>query len=109
MTESSIHALVEIQEAEALQKARQLLERFVEAIRELQPQVVGMSGLLTLAFDSMKQAVRAIEEAALREKVRIMIGGGQGTEQVKDYTGADAYGEDALVRVRLVKQWIGGE
>ncbi len=109
MTESLIHALVEIQEAEALQKARQLLERFVEAIRELQPQVLGMSGLLTLAFDSMKQTVRAIEEAALREKVRIMIGGGQVTEQVKDYTGADAYGEDALVGVRLVKQWIGGE
>ena len=84
-------------------------EKFVEAIREFQPQVVGMSGLLTLAFDSMKETVRAIEEAALREKVRIMIGGGQVTEGVKEYTGADAYGPDALAGVRLVKQWIGGE
>jgi len=84
-------------------------ENFVEAIREFQPQVVGMSGLLTLAFNSMKETVRAIEDARLREKVRIMIGGAQVTEQVKDYTGADAYGPDALAGVRLVEQWIGGE
>ena len=87
----------------------QPLENFVEAIREFRPQVVGMSGLLTLAFDSMKETVRAIEDAGLREKVRIMIGGAQVTEQVKDYTGADAYGPDALAGVRLVEQWIGGE
>lgn len=87
----------------------QPLENFVEATREFQPQVVGMSGLLTLAFDSMKETVRAIEDAGLREKVRIMIGGAQVTEQVKDYTGADAYGPDALAGVRLVEQWIGGE
>lgn len=84
-------------------------ENFLKAIREFQPQVVGMSGLLTLAFDSMKETVRAIEDAGLREKVRIMIGGAQVTEQVKDYTGADAYGPDALAGVRLVEQWIGGE
>ncbi len=84
-------------------------EKFVEATREFQPGVVGMSGLLTLAFDSMKETVRAIEDAGLREKVRIMIGGAQVTEQVKDYTGADAYGPDALAGVRLVEQWIGGE
>lgn len=84
-------------------------ENFVEAIREFQPQVVGMSGLLTLTFNSMKETVRAIEDARLREKVRIMIGGAQVTEQVKDYTGADAYGPDALAGVRLVEQWIGGE
>ena len=84
-------------------------ENFVEAIREFQPQVVGMSGLLTLAFDSMKETVKAIEDTGLREKVRIMIGGAQVTEQVKDYTGADAYGPDALAGVRLVEQWIGGE
>lgn len=87
----------------------QPLENFLKAIREFRPQVVGMSGLLTLAFDSMKETVRAIEDAGLREKVRIMIGGAQVTEHVKDYTGADAYGPDALAGVRLVEQWIGGE
>lgn len=80
--------------------------KFVEAIKEFQPKVVGMSGLLTLAFDSMKKTVQAIEEAGLRENVRIMIGGGVVTEKIKDYTGADAYASDAMAGVRLCKQWI---
>ena len=80
-------------------------EKFVEAIREFDPQVVGMSGLLTLAFDSMKKTVQAIEAAGLREKVRIMIGGGQVTEKVREYTGADAYGPDAVAGMKLARQW----
>lgn len=84
-------------------------DKFVEAIQNFQPDVVGMSGLLTLAFESMKETVQAIEEAGLRDKVRIMIGGAQVTEQVKDYTGADAFGPDALAGVRLTEQWIGGQ
>jgi len=80
--------------------------KFVEAIKVFQPRVVGMSGLLTLAFDSMKQTVQAIEEAGLRENVRIMIGGGVVTEKIKEYTGADAYAADAMAGVRLCKQWI---
>jgi methylmalonyl-CoA mutase cobalamin-binding domain/chain len=83
--------------------------KFVEAIREFQPTVVGMSGLLTLAFDAMKKTVEAIQEAGLREKVRIMIGGGVVTEKVKEYAGADAYGPDAVAAVRLCKQWTGRE
>jgi methylmalonyl-CoA mutase cobalamin-binding domain/chain len=84
-------------------------EKFVESIQEFQPQVVGMSGLLSLAFDSMKETVEAIEKAGLREKVKLMIGGGQVTEQVKDYTGADALGPNAIAGVNLAKQWIGGK
>jgi methylmalonyl-CoA mutase cobalamin-binding domain/chain len=84
-------------------------EKFVHAIREFQPQVVGMSGLLTLSFDSMKETVLAIEKAGLRGKVRIMVGGGQVTDKVKDYTGADAYGADAVAGVRLCREWIGGK
>ena len=84
-------------------------DKFVEAIQNFQPDVVGMSGLLTLAFESMKETVQAIEEAGLRDKVWIMIGGAQVTEQVKDYTGADAFGPDALAGVRLTEQWIGGQ
>ena len=80
--------------------------KFVEAIQNFQPQVVGMSGLLTLAFDSMKKTVQAIEEAGLRKKVQIMIGGGVVTEKIKDYTGADAYAPDAMAGERLCKQWI---
>jgi methanogenic corrinoid protein MtbC1 len=84
-------------------------ERFVEEIRDFQPTVVGMSGLLTLAFDSMKETIHAIEKAGLRNKVRIMIGGGQCSEQVKVYAGADAFGPDAIAGVRLAKQWIEGK
>jgi len=79
--------------------------KFVEAIKEFQPKVVGMSGLLTLAFDSMKKTVEAIKEAGLRESVRIVIGGGVVTEKIKDYSGADAYAPDAMAGVRLAKEW----
>jgi 5-methyltetrahydrofolate--homocysteine methyltransferase len=79
--------------------------KFVEAIKEFQPKVVGMSGLLTLAFDSMKKTVEAIKEAGLRETVRIVIGGGVVTEKIKDYSGADAYAPDAMAGVRLAKEW----
>ena len=79
---------------------------FVDAVREFRPSVVGMSGLLTLAFDAMKETVQALQAAGLRDQIKIMIGGGQMSEKVKDYTGADAYGPDALAGVRLCKQWI---
>ena len=80
---------------------------FVEAIKDFKPQVVGMSGLLTLAYDSMKNMVQAIEEAGLRDSVKIMIGGGQMSETVRKYAGADAFGKDAMEGVNLAKKWIG--
>lgn len=84
-------------------------EKFVEAIKEFQPQVVGLSGFLTLAFDAMKDTVGAIQAAGLRDGVKIMIGGGPVSEEVKKYTGADAYGKDAMAGVTLVKQWLGAK
>jgi len=82
-------------------------EKFVQAIQSFQPQVVGMSGLLTLAFDSMKKTVQAIQEAGLRGAVRIVIGGGVVTDKIREYSGADAYAPDAMAGVRLVKAWTG--
>ena len=82
---------------------------FVEEITAFQPKVVGMSGLLTLAYDSMRDTVQAIEAAGLRDKVKIMIGGGQMSEKVKAYAGADAFGKDAMEGLALAKKWIGGE
>ncbi|HPB38841.1 MAG TPA: cobalamin-dependent protein [Syntrophorhabdus sp.] len=84
------------------------VQTFIEKIKEFQPQVVGLSGFLTLAFDSMKKTVEAIEKEGLRDKIKIMIGGGQMDETVKTYVGADAYGKDAVAGVQLCKQWIGG-
>jgi 5-methyltetrahydrofolate--homocysteine methyltransferase len=83
-------------------------QKFVDAIRNTGSSVVGLSGFLTLAFQSMKDTVDAIKKAGLRDKVKIMIGGGQIDEQVKTFTGADAYGKDAMEGVKLAKGWIGG-
>jgi 5-methyltetrahydrofolate--homocysteine methyltransferase len=82
-------------------------QKFVEAIQDFQPQVVGLSGFLTLAFDTMKETVEAIKAAGLRDKVKIMIGGGQINEDIKEYTGADAYGKDAMAGVSLARKWAG--
>ena len=60
---------------------------------------------MTLAFDSMKQTIDEINDAGLRNKVKIMIGGGQITEEVMKYAGADAYGRDAMTGVALAKKW----
>jgi methanogenic corrinoid protein MtbC1 len=84
-------------------------EKFVEAIKNFQPQVVGLSGFLNLAFDSMKDTVEAIKKAGLRDKVKIMIGGGQMSDFIRDHTGADAYGKDAMAGVSLTKEWVGAK
>ena len=84
-------------------------QQFVDAVRDFQPQVIGLSGFLTLAFDGMKATIEAIEEAGLRDGVKIMIGGGQVTEEVCRFAGADAYGRDAMAGVTLAQKWIGAE
>ena len=81
-------------------------ERFVEAIQNIKPQVVGLSALLTTVFDSFKSTVASIAEAGLRQQVKIMIGGGTVTDEVRQYSGADAYGEDAVSAVILAKEWV---
>jgi methanogenic corrinoid protein MtbC1 len=80
-------------------------QKFVDKIKETKAPVVGLSGFLTLAFDSMKQTVEAISASGLRNKVKIMIGGGQIDEEIKKYTGADAYGRDAMAAVSLAQGW----
>lgn len=80
--------------------------RFVEEIERFQPQVVGLSGLLTVAYDAMKETITAIEQAGQRGRVKIMIGGGQMSEKVCEYVGADAYGADAVAGVTLTNKWL---
>ena len=79
---------------------------FADKIKETGASIVGLSGFLTLAFDSMKETVDAIKAAGLRDKVSIMIGGGQIDEEIRKYAGADAYGLDAMAAVSLVKTWL---
>jgi methanogenic corrinoid protein MtbC1 len=82
------------------------VQKFVDKINETGTPIVGLSGFLALAFDSMKETVDAIKKAGLRDKVKIMIGGGQITDEIKKYTGADAYGKDAMTGVALAKKWV---
>ncbi len=77
--------------------------KFVEAVQETGAKIVGLSGFLTLAYDPMKDTVAALRDADA--DVKIMIGGGQIDENIRQYTGADAYGRDAMAAVALAKEW----
>ncbi len=82
-------------------------QKFVDAMRDFQPQVVALSGFLTLSFDAMKNTVAAIQSAGLRDKVKIMIGGGQINDEVREFAGADGYGRDAMAGISFAKKWVG--
>ena len=81
-------------------------QKFVEAIKQYSPDIVGMSGLLTLAIESMKKTVDAIKEAGLREKVKIIIGGGRVDQYACQYIEADAWTNDAAHGVKTMLKWI---
>jgi 5-methyltetrahydrofolate--homocysteine methyltransferase len=80
-------------------------QKFVDKVKEVDAKIIGLSGFLTLAFDSMKTTIAAIKEAYPQEDIKIMIGGGQINEDIKKYTGADAYGKDAMAAVSIARQW----
>ncbi|MHB0978840.1 MAG: cobalamin B12-binding domain-containing protein [Thermoleophilia bacterium] len=82
-------------------------EKFVEAVRDRSPNILALSGFLTVAFDTMKSTIAAVEEAGLRNGLRVIIGGGQIDETVRAYTGADAYGLDAMAAVAYAKEMVG--
>ncbi|CAG0951528.1 trimethylamine corrinoid protein [Anaerolineae bacterium] len=80
-------------------------QKFVDAIADIKPEMVALSGFLTLAFDSMKQTIAAIKAAGLRDSVKIMVGGGTVDDHVRAHVGADAFGADAIAAVALAKSW----
>jgi methanogenic corrinoid protein MtbC1 len=80
-------------------------EKFVEAVKTSGAKVVGLSGLLTISYDSMKETVDALKAAGLRSQVKVMLGGGSVTEQVREFAGADALGDDAQAAVALCDKW----
>ncbi|MDH5201374.1 MAG: cobalamin-dependent protein, partial [Candidatus Bathyarchaeota archaeon] len=83
-------------------------QRFVEAIREHEPDIVGMSSLLTVAIESTKRTVDAIAEAGLRDSVKIIIGGGRMDGHAMEYVRPDAATDNAAQGVRLCKRLLGG-
>jgi methanogenic corrinoid protein MtbC1 len=78
---------------------------FIEALKSSGAKVLGLSGLLTLAFDSMRETIEALKTAGLRDQVKVMVGGGPVDANVCKSVGADDWGADAQSAVRLAKQW----
>jgi 5-methyltetrahydrofolate--homocysteine methyltransferase len=82
-------------------------ERFVEAIKEHQPEIVGMSALLTTTMRAMAYSIRAIEEAGLRDQVKIMVGGAPVDAAFAERIGADGYGSNGPAGSDLAKKFVG--
>lgn len=78
--------------------------RFVEAIKEHEPDIVGMSSLLTVALESTKETVDAIIDAGLRDKVKIIVGGGRIDVHAAEYINPDASTDNAAVGVKMCKK-----
>jgi 5-methyltetrahydrofolate--homocysteine methyltransferase len=82
--------------------------KVVQTVRDSKARVLGLSGLLTVAFDSMKATVAALDEAGLHGDVKVMLGGAPVTDAVVEFAGADAWGKDAVAAVEIAKTWVGG-
>ena len=78
----------------------------VEKVKEIQPDFLGFSSLLTITFDPMKKVIDKLKEAGLRDKLKIMVGGGITTTLVKDYIGADFQTIDAMEGVQYCLEII---
>ena len=84
----------------------QPVEAFVEKVKEVKPNIVGMSGVLTLALESMKDTVDALKEAGVRDDVKIIIGGNPVTKEACDHIGSDAFTTNAAEGVKISQKWI---
>lgn len=81
-------------------------QRFLDMVKKESPNIIGMSALITTTFNSMKEIVDLLMKFGLREKIKVIIGGGATGEEVRRYIGADAQTLDAAVGVRICKEFI---
>ncbi len=81
-------------------------QQFWDECKDFQPDIIGMSGLLTLAFESMKEVADGLTKMGVRDKVKVIIGGGQMDEHACKYIGADAFVTDAVAGVNICKGWV---
>jgi 5-methyltetrahydrofolate--homocysteine methyltransferase len=82
-------------------------QKFVEAIKQYNPDIVGMSALMTTTMTKQKETIEAIKAAGLRDKVKIVVGGAPTTEEWAREIGADGWAPDAISSVELVKKLLG--
>lgn len=81
-------------------------EEFVEAVKEWKPDIVGMSALLTTTMRAMEGTIKSLEEAGLRDRVKVVIGGAPVTQAFADQIGADGYASNAASAADLAKKWL---
>ncbi|MGD9211982.1 MAG: cobalamin-dependent protein [Desulfobacteraceae bacterium] len=84
------------------------IAKIIEEAKSFQPDIIGISGLLTLAFDPMKKLVDTLKEEGLRDNHKVIVGGAQIDDQVCSYIGADAYATDVVAGVNQCKEWVQG-
>jgi 5-methyltetrahydrofolate--homocysteine methyltransferase len=83
-------------------------EKFVDAIKEHQPDIVGMSALLTTTMRAMGYTIKALEEAGLRDQVKVIVGGAPVDAEFAERIGADGYGSNAVHGSEVATQLISG-
>jgi len=83
------------------------VNQIVDKVKEVNPDIVGLSGVLTLALDSMKETVDALTEAGFRNSVKVIIGGVPVNENVCKSIGADAFSTNAAEGVKICQRWVG--
>jgi 5-methyltetrahydrofolate--homocysteine methyltransferase len=81
-------------------------DKFVEKVKEVEPDILGMSCIISVGWDSLKETVEALKEAGLRDKVKIILGGGGVDEEVAKFAGADVAVKDAIEGVEQCKRWV---
>ena len=81
-------------------------DKFVEAVKEHKPNIIGMSALLTTTMVNMPEVIKALENAGLRDKVKIMVGGAPITQNYADQIGADGYSSDATSATDKAKTFL---
>jgi len=79
---------------------------FVEKVKEIKPEILGMSGVLTLALDAMKTTVDALKEAGVRDELKVIIGGNPVTEEACKMIGADAFTTNAAEGIKICQRWV---
>ncbi len=82
-------------------------ETFIEAVKEHQPQFLALSSLLTTTMPVLGEVIEALQEAGLREQVKVLVGGAPVNEEFARQIGADGYAENAILAVDLVKNLLG--
>lgn len=82
------------------------VETILNKVKETGASIIGLSALLTTTYPYMKEVITGLEQAGLREKVKVMIGGAPVDERVREYSGADARGRDAMEAVALARQFV---